>query len=258
MDYLRSCYEVDMIFRVGDAPIKVRWYFVDCEHENFPGWHSFGSANWVSRVCQSGAIGEQPGPRQWVNGQPPPNAGDGGVFAVACAEEQPLDWWESGIPTGEETGPYDENGLPVCCVDGPEPDPVDLCGCTTARSLVLTLHSPANPCVDDVPFVLEYDDGLGYWTNEGAEPQPCGSCFLELKWICINAFPTQWLLLIQFREIPGGPSSGCAGGSASVDFTQCLPISGAPVSVWLPDPGACPCTNGIVSDTVTFDLEELP
>lgn len=241
-----------MVFRVGDPAIRVRWYFVNCDHNNMPLWTPFASANWVTRVSEAGALGEQPGLRPWANGSRPANAGDGSDIAVSCVEEHE-DWWTYGIGSGEETGPYDDAGLPVCCTEGP---PISLCGCTTAREIIITLHAPNNPCIDGVPLSLSWNEVLGRWDNIGAEPSPCGDCVLEVMFICIDAFPTQWLLLIQWRVSSGDPSAGCAGGSASVDFTQCLPIIGHPVSVWLPDPGVCPCTNGIVADTVTFDAVE--
>lgn len=103
-----------MVFRVGDDPIKVRWYFVDCDHENMPLWTPFSSANWVSRVCEAGALGEQPGARPWANGSPPANAGDGNQLAVECVNEH-VDWWTNGLGVGESSGPYLPSGLPACC-----------------------------------------------------------------------------------------------------------------------------------------------
>lgn len=162
-----------MVFRVGDPPIKVRWYFVDCDHENFPGWHAFGSANWVTRVCQLGAIGEQPGLRKWANGQPPPNAGDGGAFAVECAKENPS-WWIEGIPPGEETGPYEDNGLPVCCVDGPPDVDCPDCGSVPDSDMSLSFIAPGCPCLDGSVWSLPWLAFPGNWAANGLDL--CGDC----------------------------------------------------------------------------------
>ena len=161
-----------MVFRVGDPPIKVRWYFVDCDHEAFPGWHAFGSANWMSRAVEAGALGEQPGLRPWVNGSPPANAGAGDLIAVECAEVDPS-WWTSGIPTGEETGPYDENGLPVCCTDGPpDVEPCPDCGSVPDVDMSLLFECPGCPNLDGTSWTLTFNAFPGNWTANGLELNP--------------------------------------------------------------------------------------
>jgi len=122
MDWLRSCYSTSMVFREGDSAQPVRWYFCDTGAKAFPGFHAFGSKNWVSRQAVAGDLGEQPGPRPWVNGAKPANGGVGNINAVLCALLHP-DWWQEGIPEGEESGPYEPDGKPTCCVAGPPPPP---------------------------------------------------------------------------------------------------------------------------------------
>ena len=172
MDYLRSCYEVDMVFRVGDPPIKVRWYFVDCNHNNHPLWTPFASANWVSRVCEAGALGEQPGSRPWANGSRPVNAGDGDEVAVACVEEHE-EWWTDGIGSGEETGPYDDAGLPICCTEVPPPvSPCDDCS-GLPDDLVITFASVDCPCIDGASWPLTWEPVGGVWVINGIQVCDC-------------------------------------------------------------------------------------
>jgi len=256
MDWLRSCYSTTMVFRTGDTPIAVQWYFADEGAQPHPLMHSFGSTNWVNRRSEAGAIGEQPGSKPWRDGSKPENGGTGQGYAAACALTNPA-YWQTGIPPGVETGPYNEQGLPVCCVSGPPMPPIEQCGCTTGQLLKLTIHAPANSCIDGQEFTLSWKEVDGEWNNFGEEPQVCGDCFLELRWRCINAFPVQWFLLARFLPEPGGTQGGCAGFSAQVDFTQCLPITGHSIGVWNPDGGPCDCTNSIVADSPTFDLVEL-
>jgi len=112
-----------MVFREGDSPIPVRWYFASPDAYAFPGWHHFPSANWVNRRTTAGDLGEQPGPRAWRNGSIPTNGGTGNLFALQCTGGVDPSWFESGIPAGEESGPYNASGLPECCVTGPPPPP---------------------------------------------------------------------------------------------------------------------------------------
>jgi len=255
MDFIRSAYRVSMVCRTGDPAILVDWYKADAGAKCLTFPSPFRSKNWEERFSEVGDLGEQPGPRTWKNGKKPKNGFDGGTNSLACAASH-QDWWQDGLGASEETGPFNADGVPLCCVNGPTPPPIDLCGCTTAQELVVTLHAPANACLDGQSFPITWDETLGEWNNFGQEPQPCGDCFMELKFICVDAFPTQWLLLLQFKPTPGGDSEMCAGGSAGIDFTQCIPMFAQPFQVWIPDFGLCSCTNGIVADTVTFDLAE--
>jgi hypothetical protein len=134
MDYLRSCYTVDMVFRDGDDPVKVQWYFTD-DAKAFPAWHAFGSANWMSKEVVSGDLGEQPGPRAWVNGNPPINAGVGDQKAIACAETRE-EWFRTGLPIDEDGGPWDANGLPLCCTEE-----LPCCDCDIPDSFLGTVTS---------------------------------------------------------------------------------------------------------------------
>jgi len=135
-----------MVFRVGDDPIKVRWYFVDCDHNNMPLWTPFASANWVSRVSEAGQLGEQPGPRTWVNGAPPANAGNGDEVGVLCVTEHE-DWWTNGIGAGEETGPYLPSGLPVCCEE------VVCCTCEIPDVITIEIEAEALCCLEVGEFI---------------------------------------------------------------------------------------------------------
>lgn len=167
-----------MVFRVGDAPIKVRWYFVDCTHNNMPLWTPFSSANWVSRVCEAGALGEQPGPRPWANGAPPPNAGNGDEVGVLCVEDHE-DWWTTGIGTGEETGPYDDAGLPVCCSE------VICCECPAPNVIEIEIEAEALCCLTVGQFINLTRDGADSCTWRSGE-MSCGGFLIELG---IDLFP---------------------------------------------------------------------
>lgn len=101
----------------------------------------FGSRNWENRACDVGDLGEVPGTRQWLDGLTPANAdGLGGdELAVQCALSH-ADWWRNGLGPGDETGPYDPQGRPVCCLRPAESD----CGSDPCPCSDLT-----NPCEPD-------------------------------------------------------------------------------------------------------------
>jgi len=172
MDYLRSCYTVDMVFRDGDPPRKVQWYFTD-DAKAWPFMHAFASANWVSKEVVSGDLGEQPGPRVWVNGSRPINAGAGDDKAVECAGLR-KEWFQTGLPIGEDGGPWDVDGLPECCTNPtpPPPEPCDSCD-DIPTSLLCTFSCPDCPCLDGAEFVIEYDIGLNRWVANGLTVCDC-------------------------------------------------------------------------------------
>jgi len=119
-----------MIFREGDEPIMVRWYFADEDAECFPFGHAFGSQNW-ERGKFDAMIGEQKTPRIWVNGEKPTNGSNGAATTKACMEGDQETWWTEGIPEGEESGPYDEDFIPVCC---------QTCNCVLPDSLNIQIE----------------------------------------------------------------------------------------------------------------------
>jgi hypothetical protein len=108
---VRSCYTVPMRFKDGDAPVMVRWFFVDRGAKYFPGLNSFYSRNWEDASEKFDEIGEQPGNRRWVNGQRPALAlgqrlcDDPLLFRFGLAPGQT-------ISRGVVAGP-----VPVCCLD---------------------------------------------------------------------------------------------------------------------------------------------
>jgi len=173
MDFLRSCYSCEMVFREGDQPIPVDWYFVDDNAQAFPGFHSFGSANWVNRQSEAGALGEQPGPRPWRDGSKPINAGTGNTFALQCASNVDPEWWRTGIPSGEESGPYNAEGLPECCVTGPPSNlPCEDCGAVPDVDMALTFSCPGCPDLDATSWLLTFNAFPGNWTANGLQLLP--------------------------------------------------------------------------------------
>jgi len=174
MDYVRSCYSTDMVFRTGDPTQPVTWYFADAGAKDFPFWSPFASSNWVTRVALAGALGEQPGLKPWINGAKPINGGTGNDFAVKCAEEIRT-WWENGIPTGEETGPYYPDGQSVCCVDGPPVEfPCSDCSAVPDADLTIVFSSPDCDCLDGSSWNLTWNAFPGNWTINGIEL--CADC----------------------------------------------------------------------------------
>lgn len=146
MDYMRSCYECDMVFREGDNPVRVQWYFVDEDAECFPGHHRFGSQNWIDTKINL-SIGEQVSPRIWRDGSKPQNGGTGDTAALTCAEsEEWQQWFKAGIGEGQETGPYTPDGLPECCIDP--------CSCTFPDDWLFTYISN-NPCASIIQSFQE-------------------------------------------------------------------------------------------------------
>lgn len=123
MDYIRTCYRVQMRLRVGDDPVTVQWFRAPPGALAMPIMGPFGSRNWESRGPSPDGMGEQPGPRQWVNGETISNAEGllGDALAVQCAASH-ADWWSAGLGVGEHSGPYDAQARPTCCLRVPESD----------------------------------------------------------------------------------------------------------------------------------------
>jgi len=174
MDFGRSCYSCEMIFREGDPPVPVDWYFAEPDAQAFPGFHSFGSTNWVNRKSEAGALGEQPGPKPWRDGSRPVNAGQGDTYALQCAGNVHPTWWRYGIPPDEESGPYNAEGLPECCVTGPPPPDVPCpdCSAVPAVDMSLSFTCPGCPDLDGTSWLLTWNAGPGNWTINGQQFLP--------------------------------------------------------------------------------------
>jgi hypothetical protein len=81
-------------------------------------------------------------------------------------------------------------------------------------TLTVLCSSPvAVPCIDGFSFTIDYDAGLGRWTNQPTAPMtPCGTtirCDLE----CIGGF---WTITV-WLNAPVGCSSGPMGPDSHVD-----------------------------------------
>jgi hypothetical protein len=96
MDRGRSCYETDMVLRVGDPPVRVRWFFAEPGAKRLPYRHHFGSLNWERPVTDlSPGLGEVPdAPRAWYNGA-------NFVGATGVGNSIPADKWFNGLDEGE-------------------------------------------------------------------------------------------------------------------------------------------------------------
>jgi len=172
MDMMRSCYATTMVFRDGDEPVPVLWYFADEGALCHPSFNFGGSHNWQSRVSEAGAIGEQPGPRFWSNGAKPANGGSGDAIAKACALEQ-VEEWANGLGPGQETGPYDSEGVPICC-KGP------CCECLIPDTITATMFNNLCPCIHDQVVVLHRQKPECRWRGQMAGS--CGGKPVELEW----------------------------------------------------------------------------
>jgi len=115
---------VAMIHRVGDPAVLVDWYRADPGAKMLEIDSPFRSANWQNRYAVAGDLGEQPGPRPWKNGKKPTNGFTGDANSLACAKYH-SDWWQNGLGAGEQVGPFNAEGVPLCCVNGPPASCVD-------------------------------------------------------------------------------------------------------------------------------------
>jgi len=170
-----------MVFRPGDPPRPVLWYWADAGAKCFPVPSRFASANWKNRDVQAGDLGEQPGARPWRSGAKPPNGGTGDLLSVACVRSRET-WFLSGLPGDQDGGPFEPSGLPTCCVAGPPCNCLDarfdtiLCevtdlgGCPSiAQTFVLTRQGPGM-CSWDGPYDTAAGPGFGFaalFWNEG-------------------------------------------------------------------------------------------
>jgi len=124
VDAIRSCYRVAIVCRTGDPAILADWYFTDPGALALDVDSAFRSKNWESRDAVAGVVGEQPGARPWKNGKKPNNGYSGNTNSQRCARYH-SDWWADGLGPGDETGPFNVSGIPLCCVNGPPPSCVD-------------------------------------------------------------------------------------------------------------------------------------
>jgi len=137
---LRSCYKVKMVFRTGDAPVEVQWYWADNDAKCFPGFSRFASANWINRDVNTGDLGEQPGFRTWVDGKKPPRGYIGDQASGDCAKAR-ASWWTDGIPVSESVGPFNPQGVPLCCINPP------CCGCNLPATLQASISGFGCACI---------------------------------------------------------------------------------------------------------------
>jgi len=236
MDWLRSCYRVPMIFRDGDEPVMVRWYFCDEDAECFPHEHVFGSQNW-EREKTDRTIGEQAGPRTWVDGETPEN-GDDGQEAEHCFD--PAEWWTDGIPDGEETGPYWDDFTSKCC---------NPCNCVLPDILYLRISDGLCgpvvpiPCVEEpISYLtLEKLPDFEIWAGEG--PGNREGSIWRADFFCDPLFG-QWCVLITYTF----NDSHTCGDTVCETLTCPDPFIIAFGQLVLQDPtGPLPCPCDLVS-----------
>jgi len=170
MDMLRSCYATTMVFRTGDSPVPVLWYWCYEGALCHPSFNFGHSHNWQSRVSEEGAIGEQPGPRFWSAGSKPANGGKGDQVALDCVNAL-ASAWENGLAPGQETGPYDEDGVPICCK-------APCCECVLPDVMTATVLT--NPCagISDQVFSLHRVEGECRWVGPNID---CGGSNWHLE-----------------------------------------------------------------------------
>jgi hypothetical protein len=148
-----------MVVREGDPAILVDWFKADDDAKCFPNLSSFRSANWVNRWTDAGDLGEQPGVRTWRKKDKPSNGGTGDDDALACANSH-LEWWENGLGSGDDSGPYDDDLLPTCC--GPQQT---CCECDLSAGMELSLDVPACSCLHLQTFSLTRRSGTCIWDS---------------------------------------------------------------------------------------------
>jgi len=231
MDYVRSFYTSNMIFRTGDPPVLVTWKPAAPDAIPFPFPHNFGSSNWNERNYQAGDIGEQDIVTPWI--EPMPSDRSGRI----CACPVPVSWWTSGIPTGQQTPITDANGVPLCCSG---PVPVIVNGYTIPDMLTLSFDGSVCPQLSGVVAVLNRLPGQGAWVGNAvinfglgniaivlriAGPQP-NACSLSGAWTTtFGNFNTQVIGAdtsscpppnFKFPNFAHGMLFSCAGSDCTV------------------------------------------
>ena len=118
VDFIRSCYTVDMILRRGDLPVRVRWYRAPDGAEVFPGPHLYSSTNWEEEGEGVADVGEVPGTQKWDSGVN--RSKTTGHFL--CGR---LGAWRYGADKTDRNLVLDIWGRPKCCnlppLVGPDP-----------------------------------------------------------------------------------------------------------------------------------------
>jgi len=149
-----------MVFRAGDPAILVDWFFADKDAKPMDVESSFRSKNWENRNGVAGAIGEQPGTRPWRNGKKPRGGYTGDTNSQRCARYH-ADWWASGLGAGDDPGPFNTDGVPECCINGPPASCLDSAYDVLAAEII---DIAGCSCLG-VPSALERTDpGLCQWS----------------------------------------------------------------------------------------------
>ena len=93
-----------------------------------------------------------------------------------CGKVDP-DWWTAGIPTGETTGPYDAEGRPLCCIDGPE------CNCLSPvfDSLICEITDITDCANLAQTILLTRDDQVCSW--DGTYAVEGGFALMRFSWV---------------------------------------------------------------------------
>jgi len=188
MDYLRSCYTCNMRFGPDDDQVlPVRWYFVpEGTVVNTPP-HNFFSQNWQERNWSDGQIGEFGATRPWINGSTPLNGFMGPSGNGRACFDSFLEAWEDGLLSGETTGPFDADGKPLCCIEGPPPPPFDCM--EVADTLTASFVSLSGCGSIEGTVVLSRVPTFCTWT--GFKPVWTGSALVTLEYL-----DGDWLLTI--------------------------------------------------------------
>jgi len=193
MDFLRSAYDVPMIFRTGDPPIMVRWRRADPGALAFPGPHVFESKNWQERFCVAGDLGEQPGARPWSNGKA---AGDTQGTIEGC---QPIRWFQTGLQPGETGATFGPDCKVACC----RVTPMSYWNGNTVpdRIKVSLSMSPGATCdVDGMTFTIKRVPGKSSWHGEGVL---FGVCYQYYEITLDRTGPTavDWIIYVNLRTL---------------------------------------------------------
>ena len=115
MDFIRSCYTVDMQFdEAGQIVAPVQWYFCKPDAKLFHGPNAFCSSVWDYTKYSVTGLGEVwNSVAKYRNGSPPGPwpAGDGHV----CGHHH---WFHEGCPSDAPPLKRNENGVAWCCIKG--------------------------------------------------------------------------------------------------------------------------------------------
>jgi hypothetical protein len=211
VDWIRSAYDVDMVFEVGADPVRVRWYFPDDAQPFMPPGNVFVSDNWVSRESVAGEIGEQPGTRPWSNGK------NEKLYPVQTVDGCGTDAaFLGGLSGGQTTGPWTGNVLgccslvPSCCGGDDIPmslgltivDVTGFCGCV-AGTYSLTWD----------PYFMG-----GFVATPGAWTKPislCGSV-VTLAVYCNPGIPGY---VVGIPDAPGGSTGGLMSPACALPWS---------------------------------------